>query len=311
MQTKEIKMLKAKTRAIEDAAKSNRHEATVALAGKYPRPATDLPPSDSPTTLVSVEVPTPSWESFQDFIARELELARLHLEKASDDHTIELRNDRRKREAREAVVGEVYRSFLRARHILEEAIGESTTYDLLGVSGTTPQQPDDLLGLMRTASRTLRDPERLPEDLRLPGMTLSWTDLASALDGDAARLEVALAERREEQRLADLALLRRDRVQAETNDTYVGFTRVLEGLYIAAGQRDLAARLRLTIRSSSGGGTEVEDDGRQPGPSPPPAPPANDEEPVLPMAAAGGTADGDVLPLVALPPASLTPSDDS
>jgi hypothetical protein len=237
--------LQEKTRAVEDAARLNRRVTTAALAEKYPLPAEDLPPSDSPETLLATQVPVPDWEGLQTFIARELEVARSGLEKAADDRALALQAERRKRQEREAVVEEVYRAFLCIRHLLEGAVGKATTYELLGVTGRTPKRPQDLLRHVSAASRALREPEGLPLDLQLPGLSVSWEELAQALADDAARLEGILGRHREEQRVAELTRLDGDRVQAEAHDVYTGFAQVLQGLYIAAGQRELAARLRL------------------------------------------------------------------
>lgn len=315
MTTKVIQALQEKTRAIQDAARLNQEEATVALAEKFPSPVVGPPANDTSATLTG-PVPPPDWEALQAFIAQELELSRLRLEKAAREYAQEIQDDPSKRQEWRAVIDEAYQRFLRVRHILEEAIGEAKTYELLGVTGTTPQRPQTLLTHMQSASDRLRNPKRLPESLAMPGMTLSWADLAAALDRDASRLAEALDRQREERRRADLALLRKDRVQTAVNDTYVGLTKVLDGLYIAAGQREMAARLRLTIPTSSGGGGEPQDDGSLPDVVPTPDFPANDEEP-FPVAAAQGAGPGTedpkaagVRPIVVLPAGARVLSDD-
>lgn len=310
MTTKAIFTLAEKAIAIEDAAKLNQGAVTVALAEKFPTPVVVPPDGEAPASLTE-PVPVPDWQGLQDFIARELERGRERLIEAGNAYEREIQEDPRQREERESVVAEAYQQLVTVRQVLEAAIGEAETLEILGVEGSTPQRPANLLERMREASVRLRRPGRLPTDLRMPGMTQSWGDLADALDRQADELGRVLELQRAERRNAALALVAKDRAQTSFNNTYVGFTRVLDGLYIAADERELAGRLRLTLPAANAGG----DDGSAEEPLPdieppdtfPPGPPPGrpdgegDDEQVLTVAAVDRDGDA-VRPIVALPP---------
>jgi hypothetical protein len=125
-------------------------------------------------------------------------------------------------------------------------VGKSKAYALLGVRGRTPERPRTLLFRMRSAVHGLREVKRRPDVHDFPGLELDWDALADGLEKDALALDAVLSREGWDRRSADLALIRKDRVQASVNDTYVGFAKMLEGMYIACGQRGLAERLRPT-----------------------------------------------------------------
>lgn len=241
MTTQAIQSLLNKTHAIQGAALHFQGTANAALADKFASEGEELPDG----------VQIPDWETLQTFIAARLELERQKLREAAEKHGRELDDDPRKRVEREKVVQEVYDRFVGVRHLLRQAVGKERTYELLGVRGRTPERPHTLLTYLQLAVMTLRDPKRRPDALNLPAVSLDWDELADALWSDARRLEEVLNLQRRDQLRANRALHHKDQAQASANDTYVGFTKILEGMYIAAGKRKLAARLRPTVRKKS------------------------------------------------------------
>jgi hypothetical protein len=237
MTTQAIQALQEKTHAVRSAARGFEDTAALALAAKFPPP--DVPAAD--------DEEIPDWRTLQRFIARRIEMERARLMEASRAHEREIHDDPRKREERDEAVQAAYEGFVRVRGVLERVVGKTETYALLGVKGRTPERPQTLLAHMCAAVPRLRDAERRPDTVDFPGMSLDWTALADALARDASRLDEALTLERHDRRRADLALIKKDRVQASVNDSYVGFAKILEGMYIAAGQRGLAARLRPTV----------------------------------------------------------------
>jgi hypothetical protein len=299
MATKTVLTLAEKATAIEDAAKRNQAAVSFALAGKFPSPLV-VPPGEEPPPSLIDPVPPPDWVALQDFVAQEMDRGRRLLLEAANAYEREVQDDPNKREARASVISEAYQLSVTTRQALEATIGETKALEVLGLVGPTPQRPQNLLERMREASLRLRDPERLPLDVRLPGMTQNWADLADALDEKADELEAVLVQQRAEKRDAELALVAKERALESFNNTYVGFTKLLDGLYIAADERELASRLRLSLpAANSGGGEALPEDvpGDGPGNGPPviPGPPGSPE------------AEEEVLSLeaVALPPGTL------
>jgi hypothetical protein len=240
MTTQGIRTLQEKTRAIQSAAIAFHTFANDALAAKFASP--DDPAAD--------ELPIPDWETLQLFIAKRLEIECARLAEAAEKHARQVQAEPRKRQERDAATRAAYEGLVRVRSVLTQALGKTQAYALLGVQGRTPERPRTLLCRLRAASAGLRQAERRPDALDLPGMTLDWDELADALDRDADRLDAVLSREGWDKRRADLALLHKDEVQASVNDTYVGFAKILEGMYIAAGERELASRLRPTRRAA-------------------------------------------------------------
>jgi hypothetical protein len=236
MPTQGIRTLQQKTRAIQSAATTYRHAAGDALAAKFTPPL--HPETGEPLV--------PDWETLQLFIAAKLEEERARLTAASEAHDRELHDDPRKREERDEAFRTAYESLVRVRRALEIAVGKSKAYALLGVRGRTPERPQTLLFRMRSAVHGLREVNRRPDVHDFPGLELDWEALADGLEKDALALDAVLSREGWDRRSADLALIKKDRVQASVNDTYVGFAKMLEGMYIACGQRGLAERLRPT-----------------------------------------------------------------
>jgi hypothetical protein len=246
MRIKGIEILAEKTQEVRAAARVFEDATCGALAEKFALP--DDPAADEP--------PLPDWRTLQRFIVRRLELERARLRAAASAYEQEIDDDPRKREERDEVAREAYDELVRVRHVLRQAVGETKTRALLGIKGRTPERPLTLLMRLRAASCTLRDAWRLPETLRVPGMRLDWEELADSLENHARRLGAVLAREGEDRRRADLALIRKNEVQASVNDTYVGFAKILEGMYIAAGERELAGRLRPPTAKASAEKTE-------------------------------------------------------
>jgi hypothetical protein len=311
MATKGVLTLTRKSLAIEDAALVHQGVVTSSLARKFSTPPV-VPEDGEVSADLAAAAPVPDWQVLQDFIARELENGRRLLLETANAYEREVQDDAKKKVEREAVVTGAYDQLVRVRQALEAAVGNEKALDILGLTGATPQQPDTLLERMREASIRLRDAKRLPEELLVPGMTQSWTGLAQALDLEADRLEELLGQQRRERRRAEEALVRKDEAQALFNNTYVGFTKILDGLYTAADQRQLAARLRRSLRRSSGngggsdgGGSNGEEPEVTPVEEPPGSPDGADEEDLVPADRDGP----DLRPIVALLPGAVSPPD--
>jgi hypothetical protein len=224
--TKAILKLTKKSMAIESAARHNRKAVTPVLTEKFPQPGLD-------------------WGMLQELVARELEQRRRQLLETANAYERKVHEEPKLRKEREAVARAAYDRFVTVRKVLEAVAGRPAALDVLGVAGATPQRPAALLERMREAIVRLRRPERLPTELDMPGMTQDWGRLADALSQAADRLEEVLTRQRRKRRDAELALLERQRAREAFNNTYVGLTKVLDGLYIAADERELAERLRL------------------------------------------------------------------
>lgn len=305
MPTKLILTQQTTSEAVEDAALSNLGQAVEAMRRELADSGLVVPGAVEGQTLTDpdgVEIAPPDFEGLQRFCATALAHYRAKLVAADDAHIQEVHNDAVRRQERDEAVTAAYERLLTVRKAVEAAIGPAAALELLGLDGRTPLSPPSLL--LRTLRDTVSRLETLETapDVRVPGMVQDWAAMAAALRQVAEPLDAALKALRREARAADLALDARRKAEAKFRNAYVGFTRILEGVYVASGERFLAERLRPTVASSPTPGEPlppippvppvgpVPPDGEPPGdgepqepPAPPvppgpPGPPANDEE---------------------------------
>lgn len=284
----EIHRDQKKARSVERAAREFLPLATPSLAAELG--TLELLPAaldGTPVPLVDaqgVEVAPPDVEQLQRFAAVALAKAREAMMSASNAHRQDFHAVGTRREERDRVAAEAYERVIALRRALEGVVGERASVALLGVEGTTPREPARLLEHLVEAVERLSDP---PPDLppaRVAGLGPDYPQLAAGLAEARDALAAAIEAVEEEDRRRQAALVARDEARERFRRFYVGWTRVLDGLYVVAGQRELASRLR---------------------PAEPPVgetPPAERPPVTPPQQAPPAANDGPPAPLPALPP---------
>lgn len=264
MPSKNVLQKYTKAVEVEGAARRNQPAATEALRERVPQPIPD-PPTEAELAnglrevLSVTEAPPPvDWNNLQDNMSWEIRVARERLLEADHLRERSIHDLPLLRERRDDAVQAAYDQLVRVRQVLRAVLGEKRALKVLGVDGKTPTQPDHLLIRLHESAERLRRPSLDNAELRMPGMTQSWDELADGLDAVAAPLEEAIVAVRDGNKDADVALVARGKVEKEFQDLMVGFTNVLEGLYIAGGVRGLASRLRPSTPGASN------DDGADP-----------------------------------------------
>lgn len=217
-------------------------------------PGIPTPTTDEGVGIASaVEAPVQRLdvEALQRFAAEAISRARDRLVAADDRLDVERHGDVEPRLRRDQATAALYDELVRTRRSLTEAVGPEEAVRIFGVEGRTPQDPVVLLRVIRRMIPQLEDPTTHFPDLKVDGMAQDWATLAAGLRREMEPLEEALKQVNRERRRAELALVARDQALQEFRDIYVGFTRILDGVYVASGNRDLARRLRPTVPRGS------------------------------------------------------------
>lgn len=282
-----------------------------------PPPTEPLPFEPSPDGLEPETViravseteapPAPDWVVLQNYIAYQLRVARQRLLAASYEREREVHDDPEARSLRDEAVRAGYEQLVRTRQALRATIGDDATLKILGVEGSTPQQPDTLLESLQEAVFHLRTAETGDIELLLPWMPPDWDGLIADLDASAVRLADAIRAVELGNRDASGALVERERIHSEIRGIVTGLTQMLEGIYRLAGRADLADRIRPTTPSpSSAEESEVPGSGSGEGTDGggPPDGPRGPNGTAIPIAALTGGDDErkEVVPVVAVLP---------
>jgi hypothetical protein len=174
------------------------------------------------------------------------------------EYTAEQADDGPIREARDAKVKHAVALLTRLRSTVEDALGPSAlrTY---GLHQETPRAPRTVLSHLQNVASLLRQkPTSVTTEL---GSTFETLAAAQALEAVHKELTALIGdEDREERELQD-ALTKRNRAQEVWSRAYQGVATTLEGLYLLAGWKELADRVRPTQRTLRGEDTGEPEDG--------------------------------------------------
>lgn len=209
-------------------------------------------PASGPETAEAQGEPRLDVAELQRFAALAIRRARDRLVAADDRLDQERHGDDEPRLRRDEAAELLYEALGRTRRSLSEAMGSEAATRIFGLDGPTPRDPVVLLRIVQRMIPQLEDPATHFPELKVEGMAQDWAELATGLRREMEPVVEALEEVNRERRRAELALVARNKALQEFRDVYIGFTRILDGTYVAAGHRDLARRLRPTIPRGSG-----------------------------------------------------------
>lgn len=180
------------------------------------------------------------------------------LELAERAHQAELGDDAAPRERREAASVALRAALISTSELVRGAYGEGYS-KLVGLEAPLADRDDLLVQQARSSAERLRStaPTGKPRD----GAAIDRNALGKALQNDGAILDAALESVQREEKEAQQTRIVRDQAEAGWARSYDVVGGVLELFARAAGQDEIADRVRPTARRRSG----VPDDGGQPG----------------------------------------------
>ena len=218
-------------RAVERAAREFLPKASEALAVEL--------------TAVGADEPgMPDGEELQRYAAKALAKAREAMSAADRAHREAMQKLPGLRERRDERAQETYRLVGGIRQALEGAYGKKPAAKVLGFSGPTPREPERLRTVIEVAARQLGDMGLALPELRIEGLAPDRQALAATLGQAHERFAAVLDELGHLERQVQALAQARDQAKARFRRFYVGWGRVLDGLYVVADQRELARRLR-------------------------------------------------------------------
>lgn len=246
------------------------HQRRMALAG-VTTPTTEPTGEPGTASALSLVSEPPDLLAIQRHAAEMIAFFRERLTAAERAHAAELETDLTPRTNRDEAAAATFERLKEVRRAVELALGPNAVVEVLSLSGDTPLDPVLLLEHAdRAVERLLAAVPTMPA-LRVPGVAPEWATLAGWLAESTEQLRQTLELVERERRRAESLLEAREEAFRDFRDVYVGYTKVLEGYYIAAGRRDLADRLRRTRTARAANDDGV---GEPPVEEPPAGPPA-------------------------------------
>lgn len=216
---------------------------------------------EGPATLATAAV----FKTVIDVLANGLEHSTKTMRLAEQTVNAEKADDAPIRAKREEVTGEVAGILMRLRSTVETHLGADglKTY---GLMGDTARVPRKVVEQARNVAQLL---EKKPTKISSPfGGSFDSTVAAATLQGKAGELEGVIGDDDREGRELEDALALRDRAVSAWSDAYQGTATALEGLYRKAGWKELAEKVRPTIRQVRGEDAGLDDDATNSGSGP-------------------------------------------
>lgn len=202
-------------------------------------------------------------------LSRSLASATETLVAADVAHETELRDDAEPRAARDELVDQLRSELIDLR---------TTVLGLYGTPGLVAlalvgETPRDAVALSRFAWAVVQAcsaPAALPSP-KVRGAKLDLNEIAALLSPLCKQLDAQLTTVAREEREAQVTLATKNAAQERFDQTYGAVASLLSALLVAAGQPELASRVRPSLRRGSS-----QDEEPAPSPSPPPSPPPSD-----------------------------------
>lgn len=193
------------------------------------------------------ELTAPDFTELQLQLAQYLEMRRDALVTADEAHLQELDDDQDPRLRRDRAAEVLYERVVAIREAVNAAFGSLRGPKLLGIEGSTSQDP---LTLHRQAQRALERLERAPTELppaRIDGITLDLVALANQLQPDLDALGAALQQVGHERRETETTLGERIEAQVQLDRAVGAIGRILIGWDELAGFPHFAEKIRLSL----------------------------------------------------------------
>ncbi len=197
------------------------------------------------------------------FVHMDAELARVQsgLVQAEDVHVRKQIQVSKTRNASEDLASVVYDKQTSARQILAGLYGSKHQFELGAMSGKTPQGPTSLPEQVDQTVKLLRQPEGEPPARKVDGVDVDFTGLADDLEGGLAAYRSSRVELDRRRKEADATRIASNQAIAESDRVFPWVAQSLGGLFRLVGERDLADRIRTSVRRVTRHGSQ---DGEEP-----------------------------------------------
>ncbi len=189
-----------------------------------------------------------SYQPFFDHMDGELAQVQRNLVTAEDDHVRQLvRLVGLRRQTRELAAG-VYDKQVAARRILSGLYGDDRKFELAAIEGATPQAAQVLAEQVDQTVKLLLDPGAAVPTAIVQGVSVDFATLASDLESEAARLLASSEEFQRTRKAVDGTRILKNAAIAQVSEVFPWVAGSLENCFRLAGERDLADRIRTSVR---------------------------------------------------------------
>ncbi len=191
-------------------------------------------------------------QAYFDHMDAELAAVESDLVQAEDQHVRKQIQVSQVRKQTDEIASAVYDKQTAARQILVGLYGSEHQFELAAVSGKTPQGPTTLPEQVDQTVKLLRNPEGEVPAKRVGGVDVDFTGLADDLEtglGQYRSSRVELERRRKE---ADATRLEANLAIEAYDQVFPWVASSLQGLFRLVGERDLANRIRTSVRRVTG-----------------------------------------------------------
>ncbi len=192
-----------------------------------------------------------SYQSMFDHMDGELAKAESQLVEAEDRHVRQLVVIRQLRRHRDQGATDVYQKQTAARGILAHLYGKDRDFEVAAVSGKTPQSSRVLAEQVDQTVKLLRDPEGESPSHKVAGVGVDLTAMADDLESGQQGLIEVRVELVKAKKIADGTRQTTKRAIEEFDLVFFWAARSLEQTFLLAGERELAARIRTSVRRVS------------------------------------------------------------
>ncbi len=187
-------------------------------------------------------------QAYFDHMDAELARVESGLIEAEDEHVRKRIQVSRARQVSEDLASVVYDKQTSARQILAGLYGSKHEFELGAMSGKTPQGPTTLPEQVDQTVKLLRNPEGETPAKKVGGVDVDFTGLADDLEGGLEHYRSSRVEFERRRKEADATRLESNQAIAEYDRVFPWVASSLEGLFRLVGERDLADRIRTSVR---------------------------------------------------------------
>ncbi len=201
-----------------------------------------------------------SYQAMFDHLDGHLAQIQRQLVEAEDRHVRQLVVIQQLRRQRDQGATAVYDKQTAARGVLAHLYGREHGFEVAAVSGTTPQSSRVLAEQVDQTVKLLRQPEGESPSTRIAGVGVDFTVMADDLENGQQQLIAVRADLVRANKVADGTRQATHRAIQEFDLVFLWAARSLEELFRLAGERELADRIRTSVRRVTRRQAEPEDE---------------------------------------------------
>ncbi len=187
-------------------------------------------------------------QAYFDHMDSELATIEGNLVAAEDEHVRKQIQVSQAQKETETVVSEVYDKQTSARQILVGLYGPEHQFELAAMTGKTPLGPQTLPEQVDQTVKLLRKPEGDTPAVKVGGVDVNFGVMADDLETGLGRHRSSRVELERRRKEADATRLATNQAIEAFDQVFPWVASSLEGAFRLVGQRELANRIRTSLR---------------------------------------------------------------